>query len=48
VPGGVPAAIELGVLFDLVLVVTVAVAFTGKIHEHLGSGDTDLLRGLRD
>ncbi|HVX32526.1 MAG TPA: hypothetical protein VHA80_05225 [Solirubrobacterales bacterium] len=48
VPGGVPAAIELGVLFDLVLVVTVAAAFTGKIHERFGSGDTDLLRGLRD
>lgn len=48
VPDGVPAVIELGVLFDLVLVVTVAVAFTGKIHERVGSGDTDLLRGLRD
>ncbi|MFT3863403.1 MAG: hypothetical protein QM729_03960 [Solirubrobacterales bacterium] len=48
VPGGVPAVIELGVLFDLVLVVTVAITFTGKIHERLGSGDTDLLRGLRD
>jgi hydrogenase-4 component E len=47
-PGGVPAAIELGVLFDLVVVITVAVAFAGKIHEHFGSGDTDLLRGLRD
>lgn len=47
-PGGVPAAIELGVLFDLVLVVTVAAAFAGKIHERFGSGDTDLLRGLRD
>jgi hypothetical protein len=29
-------------------VVTVAAAFTGKIHEQFGSGDTDLLRGLRD
>ncbi|MBS1843857.1 MAG: hypothetical protein JST53_05495 [Actinobacteria bacterium] len=48
VSGGVPAAIELGVLFDLVLVVTVAGAFAGKIHERVGSGDTDLLRGLRD
>jgi hydrogenase-4 component E len=48
VPGGVPAVIELGVLFDLVLVVTVAGAFAGKIHERVGSGDTDLLRGLRD
>ncbi|MGD9734669.1 MAG: hypothetical protein AB7V58_03515 [Solirubrobacterales bacterium] len=48
VPGGIPAVIELGVLFDLVLVVTVATAFSEKIHEKLGSGDTDLLRGLRD
>lgn len=48
VPGGLPAVIELGVLFDLVLVVTVAAAFTHKIHAALGTGDTDLLRGLRD
>jgi hydrogenase-4 component E len=48
VPGGLPFVIELGVLFDLVLVVTVAAAFTGKIHGEVGSGDTDLLRGLRD
>jgi hydrogenase-4 component E len=48
VPGGLPSVIELGVLFDLVLVVTVAVAFTQKIHAEVGTGDTDLLRGLRD
>jgi hydrogenase-4 component E len=48
VPGGIPAVIELGVLFDLVLVVTVAAAFTHKIHAEIGTGDTDLLRGLRD
>ncbi|HET8638751.1 MAG TPA: hypothetical protein VFL89_00730 [Solirubrobacterales bacterium] len=48
VQGGLPFAIELGALFDLVLVVTVAVAFTRKIHAEVGSGDTDLLRGLRD
>lgn len=47
VPGGMPFAIELGVLFDLALVVTVAAAFTRKIHGEVGSGDTDLLRGLR-
>ncbi len=45
VPGGLPSLIELGVLFDLVLVVTVAAAFTQKIHGEVGSGDTDLLRG---
>lgn len=48
VPGGLPFIIELGVLFDLVLVVTVAAAFAQKIHGEVGSGDTDLLRGLRD
>ena len=48
VPGGLPSAIELGVLFDLALVVTVSVAFSRKIHEEVGSGDVDLLRGLRD
>jgi hydrogenase-4 component E len=48
VPGGLPFAIELGVLFDLALIVTVAAAFTQKIHGEVGTGDTDLLRGLRD
>jgi len=48
VEGGLPFAIELGVLFDLALVITVAAAFAQKIHGELGSGDTDLLRGLRD
>jgi hydrogenase-4 component E len=48
VRGGLPFAIELGVLFDLALVVTVAAAFAQKIHGEIGSGDTDLLRGLRD
>ncbi len=48
VDGGLPFAIELGVLFDLALVITVAAAFAQKIHGELGSGDTDLLRGLRD
>ncbi|MBS1881652.1 MAG: hypothetical protein JSS97_01700 [Actinobacteria bacterium] len=48
VPGGLPSVVELGVLFDLVLVVTVSVAFSRKIHEEVGSSDMDLLRGLRD
>lgn len=48
VAGGLPVVIELGVLFDLALVITVAAAFTQRIHGTLGSGDTDLLRGLRD
>lgn len=48
VPGGLPAVIELGVLFDLVVVVTVVAAFSYMIHREVGSGDTELLRGLRD
>jgi hydrogenase-4 component E len=48
VSGGLPFAIELGVLFDIALVVTVAAAFAQRIHGEIGSGDTDLLRGLRD
>lgn len=48
VPGGLSYVIELGALFDLVLVVCVAAAFTQRIHLELGTGDTELLRGLRD
>ncbi len=48
VPGGLPAAIELGVLFDLVIMLTVVAAFSYMIHREVGSGDTELLRGLRD
>ena len=48
VPGGLSYVIEMGALFDLVLVVTVAAAFVHRIHELLGTGNTELLRGLRD
>jgi hydrogenase-4 component E len=48
VQGGLPFAIELGVLLDLALVVTVAAAFAQRIHGAIGSGDTDLLKGLRE
>jgi hydrogenase-4 component E len=48
VPGGLPYVIELGALFDLALVVTVAAAFAHRIHGELGTGDTELLTGLRD
>jgi hydrogenase-4 membrane subunit HyfE len=48
VPGGLSYVVELGALLDLALVVTVAMAFTQRIHGELGSGDTELLRGLRD
>lgn len=48
VPGGLSYVIELGALFDLALVVVVASFFTRRIHGELGTGDTELLRGLRD
>jgi hydrogenase-4 component E len=47
-PGGLPAFIELGLVFDLVVIVSVAGAFSAKIHEELGTSDTSLLEGLRD
>jgi hydrogenase-4 component E len=48
VPGGLSYVIEFGALFDLALIVTVAAAFAQRIHNDLGTGDTELLRGLRD
>lgn len=48
VPAGLSYVVELGALFDLVLVVTVAAAFTHRIYAELGTGDTELLRGLHD
>jgi hydrogenase-4 component E len=48
VHGGLPVFIELGLVFDLVVVVSVAGAFSAKIHEELGTGDTSLLGSLRD
>jgi hydrogenase-4 component E len=48
VPGGLPLVIELGVAVDLVLVVTVAAAFHRRIFAEFGTGDTEVLRGLRD
>ena len=48
VPGGLPLVIELGVAFDLVMVITVSVAFHERIFGEFGTGDTAVLRGLRD
>jgi hydrogenase-4 component E len=47
-PGGLPAFVELGLVFDLVVVVSVAGVFSARIHQELGTGDTSLLGGLRD
>lgn len=48
VRGGLPIAIELGVAFDLVLVVTVAIVFHDRIFGMFGTTDTQVLRELRD
>ncbi|WP_053226490.1 hypothetical protein [Solirubrobacter soli] len=48
VPGGLSYVIELGALLDLALIVVVASFFARRIHDELGTGDTHLLRGLRD
>lgn len=46
--GGLPPLIELGLVFDLIVIVTVAAAFGARIHQELGTADTSLLGSLRD
>jgi hydrogenase-4 component E len=46
--GGVPLLIELGALFDLMIIVAVATAFHSRIFGEFGSGDATALKGLRD
>lgn len=48
VHGGLSYVVELGALFDLAVVAAVAAAFATRIHDEFGTGDTELLRGLRD
>lgn len=48
VTGGLPVVIELGVVFDLIVIVAVATAFSERIFGEFGTGDTTLLRALRD
>ena len=48
VPGGLPLLIELGVAFDLIVLVTVAVAFHQRIFGEFGTGDTGVLRDLHE
>lgn len=48
VKGGVPIVIELGFVFDVIVIVAVAVAFHERIYGEFGTGDTEQLRGLRD
>lgn len=47
-PGVASLAIELGVALDLTLVVLVAVVFHERIFAEFGTGDSALLRSLRD
>ena len=47
-PGAVPLVIELGVAFDLVLLIAVAAVFQGRILRAFGTTDTQVLRGVRD
>jgi hydrogenase-4 component E len=46
--GGLPVLIDLGALFDLTLLISVAVAFHDRIFTLLGTGDSALLRELHD
>ena len=48
VKGGLPIVIELGIVFDVIIIVAVATAFHERIFGEFGTGDTSLLRGLRD
>lgn len=45
---GLPAVIEVGLIFDLVVVVSVAALFSARIHAQLGTADTGLLEEIRD
>jgi hydrogenase-4 component E len=47
-PGRSSVAIELGVAFDLTLVVLVAAVFHERIFAEFGAGDASVLRSLRD
>jgi hydrogenase-4 component E len=48
VAGGLPGAVELGLAFDVLVVLAVAAAFGAEIHGQFGTGDTAILRRLRD
>lgn len=47
-PGGLPAVIELGAVFDVAVVVSVAAAFHHRIYVLFGTGNSALLGELRD
>jgi hydrogenase-4 component E len=47
VRGGLPLVVELGVAFDLVLLIAVAAVFQRRILSAFGTSDSDVLRGIR-
>ena len=48
VPGGLPLVVELGIAIDLTVVIAVAVILHERIFEEFGTGDSHVLRSLRD
>lgn len=48
VPGGLPLVVELGIAIDLTVVVAVAVVLHERIFAEFGTGDSHVLRSLRD
>lgn len=48
VRGGLPLVIELGVAFDLIVIITIALAFHEHIFGEFGTGDSRVLRSLHD
>lgn len=47
VSGGLPLVVELGIAFDLVLLIAVAAVFQRRILSAFGTTDSDALRGIR-
>lgn len=47
VSGGLPLVVELGIAFDLVLLIAVAAVFQRRILSAFGTTDSDVLRGIR-
>ena len=47
-PGALPLVVELGVAFDLVLLIAVAAVFQGRILRAFGTTDTAVLRRIHD
>lgn len=48
VPGGMPLVVEFGIAIDLTVVIAVAIVLHERIFEEFGTGDSHVLRSLRD